>query len=67
MHACMLSLVQLSATLWTVACQVTLSHQVPLSKDFLGKNSGVGCHSLFQGIFLAQGENLHFWHLLHGR
>ena len=27
------------ATLWTVA------RQAPLSRDFLGKNSGVGCHS----------------------
>ena len=22
--------------------------------DFLGKNTGVGCHFLFQGIFLTQ-------------
>ena len=27
------------ATLWTVA------RQAPLSRDFLGKNTGVGCHS----------------------
>ena len=25
--------------------------------DFLGKNTGVGCHSLLQGIFLIQGPN----------
>ena len=25
---------------------------------FLGKSTGVGCHSLLQGIFLAQGSNL---------
>ena len=25
--------------------------------DSLGKNSGVGCHFLFQGIFLTQGSN----------
>ena len=25
--------------------------------DFLGKNSGMGCHSLLQGIFLTQGWN----------
>jgi len=25
--------------------------------DFLGKNTGVGCHLLLQGIFLAQGSN----------
>ena len=26
--------------------------------DFLGKNTGVGCHFLFQGIFPTQGSNL---------
>ena len=26
--------------------------------DSLGKNTGVGCHALFQGIFLTQGLNL---------
>ena len=26
--------------------------------NFLGKNTGVGCHSLIQGIFLSQGSNL---------
>ena len=25
--------------------------------DFPGKNTGMGCHSLLQGIFLAQGSN----------
>ena len=25
--------------------------------DFLGKNTGVGCHFLLQGIFLTQGSN----------
>ena len=32
--------------------------------DFPGKNIGVGCHFLFQGIFLIQELNLH---LLHGQ
>ena len=27
--------------------------------DFLGKNTGVGCHALLQGIFPTQGSNLH--------
>ena len=27
--------------------------------DFPGKNTGVGCHALLQGIFLTQGLNLH--------
>ena len=39
-----LSHVRLFATLWTVA------HQAPP-----GKNTGVGCHALLQGIFPTQG------------
>ena len=30
-----------------------------------GKNNGVGCHSLLQGIFPTQGSNLHPLSLLH--
>ena len=30
-----------------------------------GKNTGVGCHFLLQGIFPTQGLNLHLLHLLH--
>ena len=37
-----LSLVQLFATPWTVACQTTLS------MEFSQKNTGVGCHFLLQ-------------------
>ena len=33
--------------------------------DSLGKNAGVGCHALFQGIFLTQGSNPHLLRLLH--
>ena len=43
--------VQLFATPWTVA------HQAPLSWNSPGKDTGVGCHSLLQGIFLTQGLN----------
>ena len=35
------------------------------SWDFPGKNTGVGCHSLLEGIFPTQESNLHLWHLLH--
>ena len=45
-------------TLWTVA------HQVPL-QDSPGKNTGVGCHALLQGIFLTQESNPCLFHLLH--
>ena len=30
----------------------------PVHRDSPGKNIGVGCHALFQGIFLTQGSNL---------
>ena len=33
--------------------------------DSPGKNTGVGCHSLLQGIFLTQESNLHLLSLLH--
>ena len=36
----------------------TVARQVPLSIDFPGKNTGVGFHSLLQGIFPTQGANL---------
>ena len=49
-----------SATLWTVACQAVL-------RDYSGKNTGVGCHFLLQGIFPIQGLNLHLLCLLHGQ
>ena len=38
---------------WTIACQA------PLSMEFPGKNTGVGCHFLLQGIFPTQGSNPH--------
>ena len=33
--------------------------------DFPGKNTGVGCHFLLQGIFLTQGLNLCLLCVLH--
>ena len=38
-------------TPWTVA------HKAPLSWNSPGKNTGVGCHALIQGIFPTQGSN----------
>ena len=34
-------------------------------RDFPGKNTGVGCHFLLQGIFLIQGSNPYLLCLLH--
>ena len=37
--------------------QPNRAHQVPLSWNSPGKNTGVDCHSLLQGIFRKQGSN----------
>ena len=46
---------------------VTPCSRVLCSWDFPGKNTGVGCHFLFQGIFLTQGSNPRLLLLLHCR
>ena len=51
--------VRLLVTLGTVASQA------PHPWNFLGKNTGVVCYFLLQGIFLIQGLNLHLLCLLH--
>ena len=48
-----------AGTRWTVA------HQVPLSMGLSGKNTGLGCPFLLQGIFLTQGFNPGLLSLLH--
>ena len=53
--ACLLShfsCIQLLAILWTIA------RQASLSMAFSGKNTGISCYALLQGIFLIQGSNL---------
>ena len=49
---------QLFASPWVSACHAPLGNPW----DFPGKNTGVGCHSLLQGIFLTQGWNLGLLH-----
>ena len=51
-----LSHIQLFATPLTVA------HQAPMFMDSPGKNTGVSCHFLLQGIFSTQGSNLCLLH-----
>ena len=58
-YAKSLNCVHLFRTLRTVA------HQAPLSWDFPGNSTAVGCHFLLQGIFPTQGLNPCFLHLLH--
>ena len=54
MHVCTwirFNCVWLFAILWTVA------HQAPLPMDSPGRNTGVRCHTLLQGIFQTQELN----------
>ena len=55
-----LSLVWLLVTLWTI--QPT---RLLCPWNFPGKNTGAGCHALFQEIFPTQGSNPRLLHLLH--
>ena len=60
--ACVLSYfsrVQLGVT------PLTIVHQASLPWNFPGKNAGVDCHALLQGIFLTQRLKFHLLHLLH--
>ena len=54
MHACSFSHAQLTPQ--------TVARQATLSMDFPGKNAGMGCHFLLQGIFPNQGLNLCLLH-----
>ena len=49
--------VLLFVTLWTA--------RLLCPWDSVGKDTGVGCHALLQGIFPTQGLNPHLLHLLH--
>ena len=52
----------------TLCDPVDCSPPVPLSMDSPGKNTGVGCHFLLQGIFHTQGSNpslLHYRQILY--
>ena len=53
--------VRLFVTPWTIA------YRLLCPWDSAGKNTGVGCHALLQGIFPTQGSNPHLWHLWHFR
>ena len=52
----LLSHVQLFVTPWIIASQALSPW------DFPGKNTGMGCHFLLNGIFLTQGLNLGLLH-----
>ena len=56
---CHVSHIQLFETLWTVTTRLLCSWDSP------SKNTGMGCHALFQGIVSTQGLNPHLLHVLH--
>ena len=65
----------LALNCWTVSCSVVpeslcphrLDPRLLCPWDSPGKNTGVGCHLVLQGIFLTQRSNLRFLCLLHCR
>ena len=63
-HASMLSHSVVSNSLGPFALEVTM---IFCPWDFSGKNTGVGCHFFFQGIFPTQGSNPWLLCLLHCR
>ena len=50
-----------------ISMQPYVARQAPLSWDSPGKNTGVGCHALLQGIAPTQGSNSHLLLLLRYR
>ena len=61
MRVSVLSHVRFFVTSWTVAARLLCPW------DFPGKNTGVGCHFLLQGVFPIPELNPHLLHLLHCR
>ena len=58
--SCFCLVPNLCPTLQRPSC--TAVCQAPLPWDFPGKNTGVGCHFLHEGIYLTQGSNMHLLH-----
>ena len=50
---------------WLCVAPWTVDRQGHCLRNFSGKNTGVRCHFLLQGIFLTQGLNPHLLRLLH--
>ena len=62
MFMCVLSCF-ICVQLFTTLC--TIAHQASLYMGFLSKNTGVGSHSLLQGILPSPGLNPHLIMCLH--
>ena len=59
---CVFSRLVVSDSLQPLDCLV---RQAPLFMGLPGKDAGMGCHFLLQGIFPTQGSNPHLLHSLH--
>ena len=53
---------QLLSCVWLFETLQTVAPRLLCPWDSPGKNTGVGCRVLLQGIFLTQGSNLHLLH-----
>ena len=51
-----------SSWVWLFVTPWTVPGRLLCPWNFPGKNTGVCCHSLLQGIFMTQGSNLHLLH-----
>ena len=49
--------IQVLSRVWAFGTPRTVAHRALLSMGFPRQNTGVGCHVLFQGLFLIQGLN----------
>ena len=54
--------VQSQNHVWLFTTPMTVAHQAPLPWCFLGKNTGVRCYFLLQGVYQTQGLNLCLLH-----
>ena len=52
---CVCVCAQSLSPVWLLATPWIVTHQALLSMEFPGKNTGVCCHFLLQGIFQTQG------------
>ena len=63
--ACVLCMLNCFSRVWLFATIWTIAPRLLCPRDSPGKNTGVGCHALLQGIFLTQGSNQRLLRLLH--
>ena len=62
---CVCACVQSLSRVWLFTTPWIVARQTLCPWSFPGKDTGVGCHFLLQGIFLSQGTNPHLLRLLY--